>query len=145
VAFWAAAGAMQLLYVLIFVSLFSLIIPAKLLQLSTNPKFYERLGIKFIRKLVQNGDYANRLIRKKNPQYKLIKSKDHARRYMHTVKMYERYHFLFFIFFLLTSLFALIITQYAYFVVIMLANIVYNVSPILLQQYNRARLLRLYK
>ena len=143
VAFWAGAGAMQMLYVLIFISLLSLAIPAKMLQLSGNPKFYEGLGIKFIRKLVQNGEYANRLIRKNNPQYKLIKDKAHAAQYMRTIIMYERYHFLCFVFFLLSAVYAVITARYAFAAVILVANIIYNVSPILLQQYNRARVLRL--
>ncbi|QHS54071.1 hypothetical protein GWR56_00345 [Mucilaginibacter sp. 14171R-50] len=143
ISFWAGAAAMQLLYVLIFISFLSLAIPAKVLQLSYKPKFYEGLGIKFIRKLVQNGEYANRLIRRKNPQYKLIKSKAHALRYIHTIKMYERFHFFCFVFFMLTSVFCLITRQYSYFAGITLANMVYNASPILLQQYNRARVLNL--
>jgi hypothetical protein len=142
IGFWMDAGAMQLLYVLIFISFLSLTVPARVLQLSSNPKFHERLGIKFIRKFVQNGEYANRLIRKRKPQYKLIKGKAHAASYMGTVKMYERYHFLCFIFFLLTDVFALLTREYGFFIIIFIANIIYNISPILLQQYNRARVFR---
>ncbi|RYU90782.1 hypothetical protein EWM62_09055 [Mucilaginibacter terrigena] len=145
VGFWIGAGAMQLLYLLIFISFLSLVIPARLLQLSNNPKFYEGFGIKFIRKFVQNGELANRLLRKKDPQYKLIKDKAHAAQYMRTIVMYERFHFLCFTFFLLTGVYAVISRQYAFFAIILIANVVYNVCPILLQQYNRTRVLRLYK
>lgn len=145
IGFWMAANSTQLLYVLILLSFLSLLIPAKVLQLSRNPKFYEALGVKFVRKLVQNGEYANRFIRKSNPQYKLIKEKDQAAAYMRTIMMYERYHFLCFTFYMLSAIYAIITMHYAIFVVIMIANIIYNISPILLQQYNRARVLKINK
>ncbi|MBD1383810.1 hypothetical protein IDJ75_00850 [Mucilaginibacter rigui] len=145
IGFWMAANSTQLLYVLILLSFLSLLIPAKVLQLSHSPKFYEALGVKFIRKLVQNGEYATRFIRKNNPQYKLIKDKANAAAYMRTIVMYERYHLLCFTFFLLSAIYAIITMHYAFFVIIMLANIIYNISPILLQQYNRARVLKLNK
>lgn len=144
VAFWLGADLFWL-YVFIGVSMISLLLPARVLQLSGNPKFYEGLGVKFIRKLVQNGEYANRLIRKANPRYKLIKDKAHAAQYMRTIIMYERYHFMCFIFFLLTAVYAFIDRYYGFFAFIIMADLVYNVSPILLQQYNRARVLKLNK
>jgi hypothetical protein len=144
IAFWMDADTFWL-YIFIGVSVVSLLLPAKLLQLSNDPKFYEGLGVKFIRKLVQGGDYANKLIRRKDPQYKLIKNKASVAQYMRTIIMYERYHFLCFIFFLLTAAYALIHLHYGFFMLIILANIIYNVCPILLQQYNRARVLKLSK
>jgi hypothetical protein len=144
IAFWMDADTFWL-YIFIGVSVVSLLLPAKLLQLSNDPKLYEGLGVKFIRKLVQGGDYANKLIRRKDPQYKLIKNKASVAQYMRTIIMYERYHFLCFIFFLLTAAYALIHLHYGFFMLIILANIIYNVCPILLQQYNRARVLKLSK
>jgi hypothetical protein len=144
IAFWMDADTFWL-HIFIGISVVSLLLPAKLLQLSSNPKFYEGLGVKFIRKLVQGGDYANRLIKRKNPQYKLIKDKAHAAQYMRTIIMYERYHFMCFIFFLLTAIYALIYLRYGFFALIIIANIIYNVCPILLQQYNRARVLKFSK
>jgi hypothetical protein len=144
IAFWRGADIFWL-YIFIGISVVSLLLPAKLLQLSRNPKFYESLGVKFIRKLVQSGDYANRLIRRKNPQYKLIKNKANVAQYMRTIIMYERYHFLCFIFFLLTTIYALIHLRYVFVMLIIISNIIYNVCPILLQQYNRARVLKLSK
>jgi hypothetical protein len=144
IAFWMTADTFWL-YIFIGISVVSLLLPAKLLQLSRNPKFYEILGVKFIRKLVQNGEYANRLIKRKNPHYKLIKDRAHATHYMRTIIMYERYHFLCFIFFMLTAVYALINQHYIFSTLILIANIIYNVCPILLQQYNWARVLKLSK
>ncbi|MGF7079935.1 hypothetical protein [Mucilaginibacter sp. UYCu711] len=131
IGFWLTADLFTC-YVFIGVSAASLLLPAKLLQLSNQHKFYEKLGIKLIRKFVQNGEYINAFLKKRNPQYKIIRGKLGATGYMKTVIMYERYHFLCFIFFLLTDILAVISGRYSWAVFIFLANIVYNVCPILL-------------
>jgi hypothetical protein len=143
VGFWMSNGSVYWCYIFIGISIISLLIPARLLQLSNNTKFYENLGVKVIRKFVQNGDLINRHIRKSNPQHNLIKGRQNAAKYMQTVMMYERYHFLCFIFFMLTSGYAAMQHYYAYAGLILTANIIYNVCPILLQQYNRARLINI--
>jgi hypothetical protein len=143
IGFWAAANSMQLCYIFIGISVVSLLLPARYLQISNNPKFYESIGVKLIRKLVQNGDLVNKFNRKGNPQYTVIKGKTNALKYMQTVVMYERYHFICFIFFLLTTVYTIINAQYSFTLIIIIANIIYNICPILLQQYNRARLAKL--
>jgi hypothetical protein len=143
IGFWAAANSMLLCYIFIGVSVVSMLLPSRYLQLSNNPKFYEGIGVRLIRNFVQNGDLINRIIRKNNAQYKVIKSKATAVKYMQTVVMYERYHFVCFIFFLLTAAYAIIVAQYSFALIVIIANIIYNTCPILLQQYNRARLARL--
>jgi hypothetical protein len=142
-AFWVVKGVDIPFCICAGLAILSLLLPARLLQLSNRPRFYEGLGVKFIRKLVQNGEYANRLIRSKNAQYKVVKNKAAARRYMSTIVMYERFHFLCFVFFLLTALYSFAGRHYFLFGLILLSNGIYNLCPILLQQYNRARVLRL--
>jgi hypothetical protein len=143
IGFWVAANSMRLCYIFIGISIVSLLLPARYLQLSNNPKFYVGLGVKLIRKFVQNGDVINKSIRKNNPQHTVIKGRTNALKYMHTVVMYERYHYMCFIFFLLTIVYAIIKAQYAFTLIIIIANIIYNICPLLLQQYNRARLAKL--
>jgi len=143
VGFWVAANSITLCCILIGLSVVSLVLPARHLQLSNNPQFYEGLGVKQIRKVVQNGEFINKFIRKNNPHYKIIKSKTNAVKYMQTVVMYERYHLICFLFFLFTAVYAIIAAQYAFALIIIIANTIYNICPILLQQYNRARLARL--
>lgn len=144
IGFWHDAD-MTLCYIFIGISIVSLLLPAKLLQLSNQPKFYENLGIKLIRKFVQNGDYINAFLKKRNPQHKTVRGKTSASSYIKTVIMYEWYHFLCLIFFLLTGVFAIISASYTLAAFIFLANIIYNICPILLQQYNRARIQKLTK
>src|SRR4051812_14993265 len=133
IGFWLHADLL-ILYIFIGISIFSLLVPTRLLQLSNRPKFYENLGIKLIRKFVQNGEYINLLIRKFKPGHKTISNKTDATRYLKTVQMYDRYHFWGLVFFLLTTVYALIMAQYLPALLTTVANIIYNVCPILLQQ-----------
>ena len=112
----------------------------KLLQLSQNPRFYKKYGVTVIRRYVQNGDLINRLYRQKSPQYKVIKDPRKIYNYRKTIAMYERYHFTCFVFFLLTTILSLITHHYTIAILITGCNIIYNVCPIFLQQYNRLRI-----
>ena len=56
-----------------------------LFRLSSKTKTYEFLGVKLVRKFIQDGDY----IRKGNPG---IKSKAEAKKYLLRILMYERFH-----------------------------------------------------
>lgn len=141
VVFWAAAGMAPYAYIFMGISVVSLFIPARLLQLSARPRFYEGLGVKNIRKLVQNGELANRIVRKRNTGYKLVKDRQGAADYMQTIVMYERYHWFCLVFFAFTTAYACLTGYYMLAFLVSLASIIYNVCPILLQQYNRARVL----
>lgn len=142
IGFWLTADLVTC-YIFLGISIICLFIPAKLMQPSDRPKFYEKLGVKFIRKFVQNGEYLNKLARKSKPNHKIVNNKASALRYIKSVAMYERYHFLCFVFFLLTAVYAVVQTNYPSALVITLANIFYNICPIVLQQYNRARISKL--
>lgn len=110
------------------------------MQLSGAPKFYERFGVKIIRRFVQDGDIASKSLRSGG---RVIMNKARAQKYLNTIEMYERYHFLCLIFFLLTSLHAAANSRIAAALIIAACNIIYNVYPMLLQQYNKARILKL--
>jgi len=114
-----------------------------LLQLHRFTELFGLKGIKVIRKFVQDGDMINRSIRKDSPTHKVISDKTVIRKYLNTIRMYERFHFVCFVFFLLMSGHAFIFRSFGYFAMISAGNFLYNVCPILLQQYNRARILKL--
>jgi hypothetical protein len=145
ITYWLSAGRLLWCFIFIGLSVLSLLIPLKHLQLSHNPKFYESLGVRFARKFVQQGEYVNRFIRKTNPNYRIVKHKANAAQYLKTTVMYERFHLMCFIYFVLTAIHALITGQYLLLALILIANIIYNVYPILLQQYNRTRIARFIK
>jgi hypothetical protein len=141
VAVWVSQYSVLWFFFLI-TSVLSQLFPSALLQLSREPKFYERMGVKFIRKFVQNGQYVSRYLRKGNPGYRVVTNKASALQYQNTVLMYERFHLICFLFFLMTAVYAVIKSQIELAIIVTVANIIYNVYPILLQQYNRARLQR---
>jgi Glycosyl-4,4'-diaponeurosporenoate acyltransferase len=134
--YWLKTGPIAACWWFISVSFLGLVVPAKWLQVSRDPKFYERLGTKLVRKFVQNGDYAKRGRR-------VVSNKTNAILYSKTILMYEKYHFLCLLFFLFTSIHAILFDQYLLAALIFLANVIYNIYPMLLQQYNRARILRI--
>jgi hypothetical protein len=136
------------LYVLILLSAAFAFLPNGIfseLQLSSNKKFYERLGVKLIQKLVQNGTFANNAIHKNDPQYKVIKNRAQAQNYLSTIAMYEHYHLACFVFFGLTFIHALYQQQFVLALLILSADVIYNVCPILLQQYNKLKVMRVLK
>lgn len=146
VTYWFSAGLSAWFYLFLIVSITPAFLPQKVanhLQLSGNTKFYERFGIRFIRKFVQHGDFANRLARRNDPRYRVMLKNTTPASYLKTVMMYERYHLMCLIFFLLTSVRVLVRGNYLLFLLIAISNILYNFYPILLQQYNRVRILRI--
>jgi hypothetical protein len=110
------------------------------LTLSDNRKTYERIGVTFILWFVQNGTWVNRLQRKSGKHKALIHNRKSARSYLGTIDMQERYHYSCFVFFTLSACVALLTGKTAMAFLITLSNIIYNVYPILLQQYNRLRI-----
>jgi hypothetical protein len=147
-AYWFSAGLSAWFYLFIGLSIIPAFVSKSFVyrvQLSRNTKFYERLGVRFIRKFVQYGDFANRLARKSYPARPVIRQTANPQRYLSSIIMYERYHFICFIFFLLTSIMAMAQERYLIALLIVISNVVYNVCPILLQQFNRIRVLRCYK
>jgi hypothetical protein len=143
ITYWITAGRLLWCFIFIGLSMLSLLLPLKYLHLSNSPTFYEAWGVRFIRKFVQQGEYVNRFIRKSNPNYRIVKHKSNAAQYLKTTLMYERFHFLCFVFFIATAIHALISGHYLLVIIILIANVIYNVYPMLLQQYNRARIVRL--
>ncbi len=111
------------------------------LHIGKSGKTYQKIGIKFIKKFTQNGDIVNNLVKKKYPDFKVITRKQSTiRQFSSSSLMFEKFHFIGFIFFLLTTIYALHLRQYWWAVVITITNIIYNVYPVFLQQYLRIRI-----
>ncbi len=132
--YWYSAPLVVTLYWFIGGSLASALIPTKYYQLSRRRKYYERLGVKRIRALVQDGSW------RRQGNAALIGSRIQAANYLKTVAMYQRFHMICLVFFTLSAGHALAHHRIGLAVIITISNIIYNVCPILLQQYNRARI-----
>ena len=135
-------------YISLSLSLLALFLPKKYfnsLQVSKRVFFYKKTGIGFINNFIQNGTIMNRVIKRKFPGYtSFSKEKMSLKKLFNQTYMFEKFHFILFIFFSETILFALINKDYLWAVFIFIGNIFYNIYPILLQQYIRLRINRFY-
>ncbi|TDB67086.1 glycosyl-4,4'-diaponeurosporenoate acyltransferase CrtO family protein [Arundinibacter roseus] len=108
-------------------------------QLSNQKKWYEKAGIKVFRKITQNGEWVYRLSSEKENTKRRVRLKANQQTYLRTIAMYERFHWIFLIFFLVSAGLAIWQRQWQIGLLVFLFNIPYNVYPILLQQYNKLR------
>lgn len=127
----------------IVLSLLIYLLPGKWLgnlMLSKHRKTYERLGLKSFRKFVQDGTLVNRHLRKYKKDYGVIQNRNQAIIYLRTIAVQERFHYCCLVMFGATSLCAITNGMPCIGLLILISNILYNVYPILLQQYNRLRI-----
>ncbi|WP_337042510.1 hypothetical protein [Emticicia sp. 17c] len=140
--------SLKILYLFIGISLPTMFIPTAFLhkiQLSHNTHIYHKIGIRFIKKYTQDGDLINKFIRSRYPAYKYVDNKQSFKKVVGRSYVNERFHYMVFVFFLLATIYAFI-HGFIYDGIIMTAsNIIFNVYPIFLQQYNRIRINALLK
>lgn len=110
------------------------------LQLGKTTRIYKKIGIGIIRKYSQDGDLINSLLRKRFPGYRVIDSKGQLGRYISRTYLFERFHFMVLLFMLITAVYASARGHGWWALLITFNNILYNLYPIFLQQYNRLRL-----
>jgi hypothetical protein len=70
----------------------------------------------------------------------MIKTKLLDKNYKSKIAMYERYHFICLVFFLASFVYAIHQQAFLISLLILMSNILYNIIPILIQQYNKLRL-----
>jgi len=139
-SFWLNNGLDHWLYVFLASSLTGLFLPGRLLdslQLSKRPLFYKNTGVRGFQKFVQDGSW----IRKLNHDSKSVRVRNRAdaRNYLSTIAMYERYHFTCLIFFTETLIYGWDTRSWLWIAGVFVANLCYNIYPILLQQYNKIK------
>ena len=71
---------------------------------------------------------------------KTIRSKEDLLRLRRQIAVYERFHLFCLIFFLSTMIAAIVHGRISLAILILIANMIYNVYPLLIQQYNRMRM-----
>ena len=143
-------SALQLkeIYLFLFISLPVILLPSSFydaIQWSKKVSFYETIGIRIVRKLTQDGDWINRLIRKKVPGYKVFDSRRLPSAYLQKTYMVERIHTAMFLFFGCSAIAALIKGYKGWALLLILTNLIFNIYPNLLQQYNRLRIRQILK
>jgi hypothetical protein len=132
------------LYVAGGISIITIFLPRAVLnklQLGTTAAVYHKLGVHYINQVTQNGTFINKLIRKRFPHYKVVDNTRQAvQLHYRKTYMYERFHYLLLCFFTCIIIYALVQQQYSWACLLLLTNILYNVYPVLLQQYVRVKL-----
>jgi len=135
----------QWFYIFLGVSVAGMVIPEKWLDrftISKSTSFYRKAGVRFAQKFTQDGVLINQFIRKKNPEYEVIRNKKTIEKLRKKGFANEKFHLMMFIFFLLAGIYALICQYWLWGFIILLTNILFNVYPVLLQHYNRLRMMR---
>jgi hypothetical protein len=107
-------------------------------------KRYEALGMRYFKQYVSNGDLMNRWIRRNDPTYRLIKGPASLRSFIDQTYTAEKIHLFFGVIGLITAGYAFQISWYGWFAYVFVANLLFNLYPILLQRYLRARIGRLH-
>lgn len=132
----------KIFYSFLVLSILTLLLPKSffhLLQFGKTISFYKKSGVIFINKFTQNGTVINKIIRKEFPQYRVV-SKRNISKMISQSYMFEKFHFSLFSFFILTTLYALLQKSFVWVLIFITTNIIYNMYPILLQQYIRMKI-----
>lgn len=143
IAFWIEYPARTSLWLSIIVSLPLLGVPESVcrkLRLSYRRKLYEKLGVRLAQSMSQNGRFVNALIRRTgHAEHYVVRTRNDLRRYRTQILGYQRFHLACLLFFLLSMVRAMILGAFDFFTGILIMNVVYNVYPLLIQQYNTLR------
>ena len=110
------------------------------IQLSRNPVFYKRIGVKYINKFTQNGTVLTRYLKNRYPKFKPPTSKSSVKKHYYQTYFFEKFHFSLFIFYLAVTVFALAKSYFLWAIILSICNLFYNIYPNLLQQYMRLKL-----
>src|SRR5215471_1969648 len=104
----------NLIYIFLGISLTGYLLPSSFynkIQVK-NLMFLKKTGVVFAARFAQNGVIINRIIRKKIPGYKMMHDKKTmAARYKKTYE-FEKFHFTALLFFLFSTIYALMIPSY---------------------------------
>lgn len=132
------------LYVFIGVSMLPAFLPNAFLdrmRVGKTAAAYKKLGVSVVNQLAHNGGLINRLVRKRFPHYKGVRYQAQSMKKLYgETYMHEKFHLIMLVFFGLATLYALGRSYWGWALIITVTNIVYNVYPILLQQYIRLKL-----
>ncbi|UOG74906.1 hypothetical protein MTX78_22670 [Hymenobacter tibetensis] len=109
-------------------------------QLSESSVVYRQLGVPVVNRVAQDGALVNALIRRHYPHYRRVHSRRSVAAVVGNSYHMERFHVAALLFFLFTSGYAAVQSQWGWAAVLAVLNIGYNLYPIWLQQYLRLRL-----
>lgn len=142
--YFAEGGSIWPLYIILVASILTYKVPAKwllALTLSSDRRTYEALGVKTIRWFVQNGTLVARIKQRiGSSKHERIITRQSIEAYLKNIVIQERFHYSCFVFFTFSTFSALSTGKIGMALSITFWNILYNIYPVLLQQYNRLRI-----
>jgi hypothetical protein len=109
-------------------------------QISDSKRFYKKMGIPIFQQFTQQGKLAKRITTYFGGKVLLLPKEKRLKQLKGQIRSFETFHWACFIFFNLTAVHAFQNGKAILFIVILTSNVMYNVIPILIQQYNRIRL-----
>ena len=104
------------------------------------PQRFRALGIRVFRYLAPDGDWVNGRVRRYDPSYRVIRTRNDIASHMESSNIGERIHLSLFVGGLLTGWFSVSLGELWFAAWITTGNVAFNVYPILHQRYKRARL-----
>jgi hypothetical protein len=110
------------------------------LQICHNRVFYESLFIHHFQKLTQDGAWVKGLQKKYSGAPSFREIRETRRKLLDKIRAYETFHYACLPVFLGTAIYALMLGSPLLALLITAANLLYNVVPILIQQYNKSRI-----
>ncbi len=118
-------------------------IPASFYQIRAferDGRLYEKLGVRFFRWFVPDGDAANRWRRRNDPTFRIIRNREYARAFRQRTMLSEKSHLVMLMLGVMSAVFAWAIGWTGWAIYLTVGNVIVNLYPILLQRYTRARL-----
>lgn len=141
--------ANDLIFLFLGISLLPVFLPRSIfdkLQIAKHATTYKKLGISFIQYFSQNGKLANFLIRKRYTGYKVIRNENKSiERLLNQTYINEAFHYTACLFFCFLTVYAISKGLIWWTFLFAATNLLYNVYPILLQQYIRIKLQAFYR
>ena len=136
--------SLKLLFTFLAIGMLCVFLPKSFfdrLRLASSASGYKKLGVLFFNKFIQNGELINNLVRKRFPGYKVVSvNQKSIHKLLYQSYMFEKFHSIMFLVFVLVMIYALVNNYIWWSIIIFFNNILYNVYPILLQQYLRIKL-----
>jgi len=104
---------------------------------------FELLGIRGFKRFVANGDLVNRQVRRHEPGYRMLDGRLALDDLVEATRIRERRHLVLLLMGGASSGYAVGIGWYGWAVVLTMGNVVFNLYPVMLQRYLRARVGRI--
>src|SRR5690606_25933416 len=113
------------------------------IQFSQSVSFYRNLGVHLFKRFATNGDIINRQIRRKFPNHRNVYDLKSAELKLKETYSTEKAHWVIFTFTIATIIYIFLSKESLRIAILLIfSNIIFNLYPNLLQQYNRIRLKR---